>query len=95
MNWREILFQAWLGFLDILVLIGKFHLKLLLWLIQYWELPACGVMGVALGYGLAKLIGLPAGNFKNLFIGYMGFLGLVVGARLVTQRVKKNCQKGG
>ena len=90
MSWKEIMFQAFVGFLEILAAIGKAIGTLLVFIIKVWEPICCAALGFALGHFLAQLIGLESGTFKMQFQLFITFLGLVFGAALATRRLKKN-----
>jgi hypothetical protein len=89
MSWKDILFQSFVGLLEILATIGKAIGTLLVTVIKIWE-PICfAVLGYFLGDLLAKLINLPP-DMKIQLKFYIAFLGLVFGVAIATRRLKKN-----
>ncbi len=94
MSWKDFLFQAFVGFLEILGNIAKVLGKILVTLIRVWEPICCAGLFFILGCGIGKLLGLAKGPLTELvnynsFIAIMTILGLAFGSALATRRLRK------
>lgn len=90
MTWKEMLFQALVGLVEILAGLGKAIGTVLVYLIKIWEPICCAAMGYILGNAIACLIDLEPSSLRNEFQWVLAFLGLVFGATLATRRISKS-----
>jgi hypothetical protein len=82
MDWRGFLLIALSGLFQVIAFILK-------GLIRIWEVPAFFIMGFVLGWCLAELIGLEPSRFRTFFQLYLGFLIMLLGARIATRRLSQ------